>query len=67
MVNSQIFPKEFRFQEIATGCVDRAPRRTHIFLSCRVAHVRAHFDLHTRMRVAQDVHRSCVVPLRTQK
>ena len=25
------------------------------------------FDFHTRMRVAQDVHRSCVVPLRTQK
>ena len=34
-------------------------------LSCRAR--LSMFNLHTRMRVAQDVNRSCVVPLRTQK
>ena len=37
---------------------DRTPRRTHIFLSLVVSRMPEHiFNLHTHMRVAQDVHR----------
>ena len=50
----------------ATGVEDRNTlSHTHFSQSCRVARLST-LNLHTHMRVAQDVRRSCVVPLRTQ-